>query len=493
MALQLSRKQKTAFDLLDDPQVVELLFGGAAGGGKSLLVTLWAVLQCRQFPGITIGLGRKELTTLRKTTAKTILSETHPLLGVKQEEFRYSPLIDPGVYYINGSSIVFIDLAPAPSDPDFDRLGSLNLTHNIIEEAGEVDHKARSVFTSRKNRSKNAEYGITGKTILTCNPSQNFVRDEFYEPYLVLGADDFQKWPHGMVEINGQLIEAYRAFVKSLPTDNPFLSQNYMQTLLELPDTERRRLLEGDWEYDDDDAKLFKTYLFQTTTQPEGDEVYAGCDPARTGGDKTVFGLIRGNTVSDLVNVDIPRTPNFDIGGFVAEKFIEYCGQQGVGYDNSAVDAIGIGASVIDACNRLGFRVRAFNAGSPKGVRQLSRFGQVQEVKTVDGLPLFNNIRSQCYYDMAQAAHKGELRFIESLPYYHDLKRDLSSHQYEVKERQIIVEAKDRLKERLGRSPDFSDALMAAWWVKEVNKPAGILSFYKAQVAAANGPITNAA
>jgi hypothetical protein len=99
------------------------------------------------------------------------LTEVHPALGVDKGDFRYSSLVDPSVYYRNGSSIVFIDLAPAPTDPNYDRFGSLSLTHVIIEEVGEVVHKARSVITSRKNRKLNRQYGITGKAVLTCNPS----------------------------------------------------------------------------------------------------------------------------------------------------------------------------------------------------------------------------------------------------------------------------------------------------------------------------------
>lgn len=481
MALKLSRKQSKAFELLNDPTVVELLFGGAAGGGKSLLVTLWAAIQCREFAGIRIGLGRKELSTLRKTTVHTLLNETHKLLGIQPDEFRYSSLVDPGVYYTNGSAIVFVDLAPAPSDPDFDRLGSTNLTHVIIEEAGEVDHKARSVFTSRKNRYKNAEYNITGKTILTCNPSQNFVRDEFYEPYLLAGGGDSQTWEHGRVAIGDELLPAKRAFIKSLPTDNPFLSLNYVETLHNLPDAERRRLLEGDWEYFEDDGTLFKPHLFQTVETATGEEAFAGCDPARTGGDKTVFSLIRGDELVDLVNVEIPRTPNLDIGSYVAERYIEFCKTNGVGYDHAAVDVVGVGASVQDACNRLGFHVKAFNAGSTQDVRLLTRHGNVEDRK-IGGTLLFNNIRSQCYYDMAQAAHQGHLRFLSGLPHYNDLKRDLVSHQYEVRERQIVVESKEKLKERLGRSPDFADSVMAAWWIKSRGVP-GIAAYIRSQVA----------
>ncbi|MGW6120453.1 hypothetical protein ACWFRF_15530 [Nocardia sp. NPDC055165] len=475
----MSLKQQTALRLLDDPFVVELLFGGAAGGGKSWLVSLWAVIQCRKFPGIKIGLGRKELSNLRKTTGQTLLAEVFPLLGiVVGRDYRYSSLVDPGIYFSNGSAIVFIDLAPAPSNPNFDNLGSLNLTHVIIEEAAEIQEKAKSVFSSRKNRKLNKEYGITGKVILTCNPGQNFVRQQFYEPWLKLGGGDSQSWPYSndigepiLVEINGEMLPARRAYVKSLPTDNPFLSPNYIQTLRGLGPVERRRLLEGDWDFDDDDAKLFKPHLFQFADDvPASDEDFGGCDPSR-GGDACVFTHIKKNVIVDQVRLVIPRDdPKLDIGTFVAQKYIEFCRQRGIGYSHAALDVVGIGASVLDACNRLGFYVQAFNAGSTHGIRRLDRYGNIIEQPRLEDeaqtIALFDKIRSQNFYDMAQAAHKGELLFLRELPFYAELKRDLADHLYETVERQTVVESKKRMKVRIGRSPDYADSLQSAWWVR---------------------------
>lgn len=468
--IQLSPKQNLAFNLLNDPKIVEVLFGGGAGGGKSLLVTLWAVIQCRQYSGIVIGLGRKEISNLGKTTVKTLLTKTHPLLGVKKADFKYvSPgNTNPGIYYKNGSSIILLDLAPAPSDPDYDRFGSLELTHVIFEEVGEIVQKARSVLTSRKNRMLNVEYDIVGKTVLTCNPSQNFVRDEFYEPYLALGGGDYQVWTHGQVERGGEMKPAMRAFVRSLPTDNPFLSRNYLETLRNLPQAERRRLMEGDWDFDDDTSKLFKAHLFRTVAAAKaGEQDFFGCDPSR-GGDATVFTQLRGGTVVDQYQLEIPRTKNLDIGGYVAEHYIQWVIERGGSSDHAALDVVGIGASVLDACNRLGFYVQAYNAGSTKGVRQLDHNGDVIDPEDNDrkGVPLFNNIRSQTFYDMAQAAQKGELTFLEDLPHYAELKRELSAHHYTPKERAIVVDDKKKVKERLGRSPDFADSLQAAWWCK---------------------------
>ena len=184
--LKLSKKQIFTLDLLNDQLIVDLLYGGGAGGMKSWTVCLWMVIQCRNYPGIRIGLGRKEISRLKQTTLITLLREVHPRLGISEKEFTYNDRKN-SVDYINGSSILLVDLAPEPSDPNFDKFGSLNLTHVVIEEIGEVVKKARDIFVSRKNRYLNTEYGIVGKSVATCNPSQNFVKAEYYNPYKALG------------------------------------------------------------------------------------------------------------------------------------------------------------------------------------------------------------------------------------------------------------------------------------------------------------------
>jgi phage terminase small subunit len=45
----------------------------------------------------------------------------------------------------------------------------------------------------------------------------------------------------------------------------------------------------------------------------------------------------------------------------------------------------------------------------------------------------------------------------------HKLKRELGAHRHETRERQVIVEKKDKIKAAIGHSPDFADNLLAAW------------------------------
>src|SRR5664279_5159706 len=170
LKLKLSQTQSLALRLLHDPTVVELLFGGGAGGAKSSVVCIWMVLECRNYPGIRIGLGREELKRLKQTTVVTLLSKVHKLLAVKESEFNYSEQ-NGVITYKNGSAIILIDMKYHPMDPEYDTYGSLELTHVVIEEVGEVQEKGVRVLTTRKNRLLNKEYGIVGKSVYTCNRS----------------------------------------------------------------------------------------------------------------------------------------------------------------------------------------------------------------------------------------------------------------------------------------------------------------------------------
>ena len=98
-------------------------------------------------------------------------------------------------------------------------------------------------------------------------------------------------------------------------------------------------------------------------------------------------------------------------------------------------------------------------------MRQLDRHGRVVD-GTDGGTPLFDNIRSQGYYDMSEAMHTGSLQLLDGLPHADKLRRELGAHHRDVRERMTIVEKKDKIKAVIGHSPDFADSLLATWWCK---------------------------
>lgn len=445
--MRLSRKQKLALDLLNDPQVVELDFGGAAGGAKSWTVSLWMILQCRQYPGIRIGLGRKEMVRLKQTTLVTLLREVHPILDIKDGEFIYQDQKNV-ITYENGSQIQMFDLNYQPSDPDYDTLGSLNLTHVVIEEIGEVRKKAKDVFGSRKDRYLNQSYGLTGKVVMTQNPSQNFTYDEFYKPYKELGGGDYQRWQIGDVWIRGVKKPAHRVFIKSLSTDNPFLSENYIETLKRLPAQERKRLFEGNWEYTDDDDLLFKSILIDrsmvtTTDHNENPKKFIGVDVADKGKDKTIISLIVNGVLMRQKRLNVSTIGEKPISELYALELIKFAQQEGFSPRQAkqiAIESNGVGVGMRDFMRSRGWYITEYTATSRS--------------------------RSDGYYNMHLDMDAGDLRIYSELETIEELRKQLMTHSYEMNDKlEPVVIQKKKIKEIIGKSPDEADSMMIANWI----------------------------
>ena len=62
--VNLTKKQSVAWELLTDNKTNELLFGGSAGGGKSMLGCIWITTMCIQYPATRWLIGRTVLTQL---------------------------------------------------------------------------------------------------------------------------------------------------------------------------------------------------------------------------------------------------------------------------------------------------------------------------------------------------------------------------------------------------------------------------------------------
>jgi phage terminase large subunit len=233
----LTVKQTQALDYLEDKTTRELVFGGGAGGAKSVLGCYWGVKQCIKYPGIRGLIGRTVLKTLKETTLQSlwwVCAQQGLQLNV---HYKYNETKGLVTFY-NGSEILLKDCEFKPGDENFDRFGSLEITWAFIDECNQLRKKAWDVIKSRI-RYKLDEYGLLPKILGTCNPAKNWVYMNFYDP-----------------DRKGS-IPTDRKFVQSLAKDNPFISKYYIEQLDRLDDLNlRARLLLGLWDYDDDPASL---------------------------------------------------------------------------------------------------------------------------------------------------------------------------------------------------------------------------------------------
>jgi len=164
----LSPKQREAYSYLKDNRRTEILYGGAAGGGKSWLGCLWLLMCCLKYPGSRWLMGRAVAKTLKETTLNSFF-DVCTFLGLKSgSDYIYNG--QAGTIQIGQSVILLKDLFAYPSDPNFDDLGSLEITGAFIDEANQVTAKAKAIVSSRI-RYKLDEFGIIPKLLMTCNPA----------------------------------------------------------------------------------------------------------------------------------------------------------------------------------------------------------------------------------------------------------------------------------------------------------------------------------
>lgn len=418
--MKLLLKQEHAVYFLKDKQTKELIYGGAAGGGKSALGVLWLIEQCQNYKGSRWLMGRSKLKALKETTLNTFFEQT-ALLGLGNQ-FTYNA--QSGIiYWNNGSEILLKDLYLYPSDPNFDSLGSLEITGAFIDECNQISYKAWQVVKSRI-RYKIKEFGIIPKMLGTCNPAKNWVYSQFY------------------LKHKDNLLQSDKKFIQALPTDNPHLPQSYLDSLLSLDENSKERLYYGNWEYDNDPAKLIDFEKIQnifTNDFVENGDKFITADIARFGSDKMVIMVWSGLRVVEVFTLSKSSVTE------TANKIKELAKKHNVPNNNIIADEDGVGGGVVDILRCKGF------VNNSKALPEKNVIVQYQNLKT------------QCYYKLAETI-QNNLLYISCND--NSILDEITKELEQVKRDKIDSDgklqilSKEKVKGLIGRSPDYSDTLM---------------------------------
>ena len=418
--IKLTKRQTIAFEYLMDNVTTELCFGGSAGGGKSMLASLWLVAMCIKYPGIRCLLGRTTLSSLKQTSLNTLF-EVMKMSGMEAEvHYNYNGQSNT-ITFNNKSEIILKDLEYKPSDPNFDSLAGLEITCAVIEESSQVTRTAYNIVKSRI-RFKLNEYGLVPKILMTTNPSQGFLKKEFYIPYT-----------------EGSLPENIQ-FVPSLPLDNPHLPQSYIDMLNTLPSEQRKRLLLGDWNYNEELDALFtfdeiSNACYRTAPNPN-DKKYICIDVARFGSDSTVISIWVGLTIVEIIKYNKIDTLT------LSQHIKELITKHGIHPQQVIADSDGVGGPLVDMIKCTPF----VNNARPLHDQN------------------FTNLKSQCYVKLSDLIKQGKISINVIDPVIVD---DLTNQLLAVKlkdvekDGKVGVIGKDQMKRMLGdRSPDLADSIM---------------------------------
>lgn len=422
--IDLTKKQSLAWKLLLDDKTNEVLYGGSAGAGKSWLGCLWITTLCLQYPGIRCLIGRTVLTQLKMTTLNTLF-ETLQSMGLKSGEHYVYNGQSNIITFQNKSEIVLKDLQYQPSDPNFDSLGGLELTAVFVDEAAQISQLAYNILKSRM-RFKLNEYSLIPKILMTTNPGQVWLKKVFYIPYIQ------------------DSLEPTKAFVPALPMDNPHLPPSYIEMLKGLPSAQRRRLLEGDWNYMDEDDSLFNfdhisSSVFKTSPDPL-EKKYLSVDISRFGSDRSVVVVWVGLVIVEvLVYTKLSTT---ELSTEIKNVMAKY----GIHINNVVVDSDGVGGGVAD---QLKGCVNFVNNSKPMAEEN------------------FSNLKSQCYVKLSESFKEGTISINLLEPTIVDeLTQELLAIKLKDmdKDNKVSVQSKDEMKKILGKSPDLSDAIMMRYY-----------------------------
>ena len=99
----------------------------------------------------------------------------------------------------------------------------------------------------------------------------------------------------------------------------------------------------------------------------------------------------------------------------------------------------------------LGYRVLSFHGSDPT------------DRKDEGGVLSFLNVRAAAYWRLREALDPSS-RTPLALPPSRDLRVELCAARYSAEDRTIRLEKKEKIRARLGRSPDLADAVVMAYW-----------------------------
>jgi hypothetical protein len=407
-----------------DSEVSDIAYGGSKGSGKSYLGASLILGDALIYAGTHYFIARKKLNDLRKYTQPTIV-EVFTDWGLDDRYYSFNGQDNFYTLY-NGSKIFLLEAAYLPNDPDFERFGSIQMTRGWIEEAGELHPKAKAMLQGTIGRWKNDLYNLPGKLLVTLNPSKNFVYEDYY-----------------LANKEGRL-PSYRKFVQALPTDNKMLPKNYIRDLMRaLKGDEKsiKRLVYGDWEYDDNPYSLYDydniCNLFTNSFVKALGAKYMTADIAYMGADIFTVFIWHGFRVIKTYGIDkIDETA-------IGTKIKELAEEHKIPYSNITYDADGLRKFTANSLTKLTAAKPFINNAAPLKDKQ------------------YKNLKTECAFMLKDHLQKG-LIFIEDLTFKRQIMADLEQICREPTddEGKIKLESKKELKKRTGRSPDWFDALL---------------------------------
>lgn len=430
-----------------------LLFGGQPGGGKTALLI-----------GVALNLHERSLIVRRAfTDLEGVIDNAKGMLGTSDGFVHGSR---PKYTKQDGSGVIhFQGMAEGNGGFDDSKQGT---PHDFIgvDEGAQLGENAVRMLLGWNRTIKP---GQRCRMIIASNPPLDSTGDwmiEFFGPWLNPN--------HPRPAVSGELrwfitdeegkskevpegteSSHSRTFIPSGLEDNPFLdAKDYRKRLNAMPEPYRSILISGNFMYarKDADFQVIPTAWVQAAQErwdPNGWKGKAmtamACDPAGGGRDSEVLAWRYGGWYAPLVDEKIDHG---SIGNAAAGKIVQH-------RKNEAPVVVDVGGGYGGpVCMRLkdnGIAHVGFNGAS------------ASKAKTKDGKLTFVNKRAEAWWKFREELDPDqEGGSAIALPPDAELRADLTAPTWTLRTNGILIEAKEDIRKRLGRSPGRGDAVVMA-------------------------------
>lgn len=246
-----------------------------------------------------------------------------------------------------------------------------------------------------------------------------------------------------------------RTFIPARVSDNPYYAHDnhYLSVLQSMPEPLRSQLLNGDframqeadpWQVIPTEWVRAAQKRWKEREQPKVPLTAAGLDPARGGRDNA--------TLAKRYDNYFPPVKKWP--GVIAKDGQTLAGlvQMEIGKDEPLylnVDVVGVGSSPYDFLKDMMRNVRPVSGSEGSDYRDKSKKLKMR------------NMRAEMYWRMRDALDPNGGDDL-ALPPDPEVLADLCSARYKLTPSGVLIEEKDEIKQRIGRSPDVGEAIIMA-------------------------------
>lgn len=212
----------------------EVLYGGAAGGGKTKALIMDALLRCLKNPGTTAAIFRRSYRELEDTDIKEAIA-SYPKAIAKYNAGRHEFSL------VNGSKILF---RHCENEADRFNYSGIEIQFLYFDELTSFEQTIYDFLKTRLRAKKSL--GVTPIVRSASNPGNighGWVKKMFVDAGPYMSIQEQRIWSDALHK--ERILRTQ--YIPALATENPHITDEYIFELEAKPEALRLALLNGDW------------------------------------------------------------------------------------------------------------------------------------------------------------------------------------------------------------------------------------------------------